>query len=185
METTVTDLATPGLSTAGLSTPGLATPGLTMPGLTMPEVSGTDPGASDLIATSTTLTGTDCWELLATEQFGRVGLLVKGRPEILPVNYAIDGKTILFRTSEGSVLNEASMRVVAFEADRINVATHEGWSVMVQGVAQDIGNAIDPTSERLKRLALITWAPGTRQSWFRIDPDKVTGRRLHLSPDAL
>jgi nitroimidazol reductase NimA-like FMN-containing flavoprotein (pyridoxamine 5'-phosphate oxidase superfamily) len=171
METTVaTDLSTPDLST---------------PDLSGTDLIGTDLSSSDLIATSTTLTGIDCWELLATEQFGRVGLLVNGQPEILPVNYAIDGKTILFRTSEGSVLNEASMRVVAFEVDRVNVATHEGWSVMVQGVAQDIGNAIDPTSERLKRLALITWAPGTRQSWFRIDPDKVTGRRLYLTADAL
>ncbi len=171
METTVaTDLSTTDLSTTDLSTT---------------DLSDTDFGPSDLIATSETLTTTDCWELLATEQFGRVGLLVKGRPEILPVNYAIDGRTILFRTSMGSVLNEASMCVVAFEVDRVNVATHEGWSILVQGVAQDIGNAIDPTSERLKRLALITWAPGTRQSWFRIDPDKVTGRRLHLSPDAL
>ena len=149
------------------------------------DLSTTDLSTTDVIATSDTLTTTDCWQHLATEQFGRVGLLVEGRPEILPVNYAIDGKTILFRTSEGSVLNEASMCVVAFEVDRVNVATHEGWSVMVQGVAQDIGNAIDPTSERLRRLALITWAPGARQCWFRVDPDKITGRRLSLTPDSL
>jgi len=140
---------------------------------------------SGLIATLEPLTRADCWELLATAEFGRVGLLVDGRSEILPVNYAIDGETILFRTGEGSALNQASLCIVAFEADHIDPTTHAGWSVMVQGVARDIGDAIDPTSERLRRLTLITWAPGSRPRWFRIDPSKVTGRRLRVTPDAL
>ena len=44
---------------------------------------------------------------------------------------------------------------------------------------------VDPTSERLRRLSLVTWAPGARQRWFRIDPGKVSGRRLRIVPDAL
>lgn len=140
---------------------------------------------SGLIATLDPLTRNDCWGLLATATFGRVGLLVDGRPEVLPVNYALDGETVLFRTGEGSALNQASLCVVAFQVDRIDESSHAGWSVMVQGVARDIGDAIDPTSERLRRLSLITWAPGTRPRWFRIDPTKVTGRRLRVTPDAL
>ena len=42
---------------------------------------------------------------------GRLGLLVDGRPEVLPVNYALDGETVLFRTAEGTVLNQAACGV--------------------------------------------------------------------------
>jgi len=122
--------------------------------------------------------------LLATASVGRVGLLVAGRPEILPVNFALDGETVLFRTAEGTVLDQASLSVVAFEVDHVDDQAHSGWSVLVQGTAQFIGDAIDPTSERLRRLSLITWAPGRRQRWFKIQPDKVTGRRLRVVPDA-
>jgi hypothetical protein len=57
--------------------------------------------------------------------------------------------------------------------------------VLVQGFATDIGDAIDPTSQRIRQLALVTWAPGVRQRWFRVDPHRVTGRRLRVVPDAL
>lgn len=127
----------------------------------------------------------ECLGLLATASVGRVGLLVDLRPEILPVNYALDGETVLFRTAEGTVLTQASMAVVAFEVDRLDEVDHSGWSVLVQGVADDIGDAIDPTSERLRRLTLVTWAPGTRQRWVRITPNKITGRRIRVLPAEL
>ncbi len=138
-----------------------------------------------LVAAMEILTQRECLGLLATVNVGRIGLVVRDRPEVLPVNFALDGDTILFRTAEGTVLNEASLRVVAFEADHLDPANHAGWSVMIQGFARDIGDAIDPTSERLRRLSLITWAPGKRQRWFQIRPDKITGRRLRVVPDAL
>lgn len=131
------------------------------------------------------LSRTECLDLLASASVGRLGLLVDGRPEVLPVNYALDGESVLFRTAEGTVLNQASLAVVAFEVDDIDAQSHAGWSVMVQGVARDIGDAIDPTSERLRRLSLVTWAPGGRPRWFRIHADKITGRRLRVTPDAL
>lgn len=46
-------------------------------------------------------------------------------------------------------------------------------------------DALDANSARIRRLTLVTWAPGVRHSWFRIKPDKVTGRRLRMVPDAL
>jgi len=127
----------------------------------------------------------ECLNLLATESVGRVGLLVDGRPEILPVNFAIDGDTILFRTAHDTVLNQASMSVVAFEVDHLDPESHSGWSVLLQGLAYDIGDTIDATSERLRQLSLMTWAPDRRQRWFQIRPDKITGRRLRLLPDSL
>jgi uncharacterized protein len=139
----------------------------------------------NLIATLEPIPPTTCWNLLATTTVGRVGLLVDGKPEVLPVNYAIDGESILFRTGESTVLTQASLTVVAFEADHFDPRDHSGWSVMVQGFARDIGDAIDATSERLKKLSLVTWAPGNRSHWVHIKPEKVTGRRLAVSPSEL
>ena len=148
-------------------------------------MSGPEARDQNLIATIEAIPPTTCWNLLATTTVGRVGLLVDTKPEVLPVNYAIDGESILFRTGEGTVLTQASLTVVAFEADHLDPRDQSGWSVMVQGLARDIGDAIDPTSERLKRLSLVTWAPGTRAHWIHIQPDKVTGRRINVYPSEL
>ncbi|MDQ1376167.1 MAG: uncharacterized protein QOJ52_2165 [Acidimicrobiaceae bacterium] len=134
------------------------------------------------IATMEHLGRTECLNLLALTQVGRVAFVVDGRPEILPVNYALDGDAVLFRTSEDSVLNQVSLANVAFEVDCIDPSTRTGWSVVVHGHANDIADAIDPTSERLRRLALITWAPGQRQCWFVIRPRDISGRRLRVLP---
>jgi nitroimidazol reductase NimA-like FMN-containing flavoprotein (pyridoxamine 5'-phosphate oxidase superfamily) len=131
------------------------------------------------------LTPAECWAKLSRRAVGRVALVVDGRPAIFPVNYAIDGESIVFRTAEGSALTEASLRTVAFEVDDYNEITHSGWSVLVRGLAHDIGDALDDTSERLRRLPLDVWAPGTRQRWFHVQPDEVSGRLLRVLPEAL
>lgn len=124
------------------------------------------------------LDAAECLELLATASVGRVGLVVEGRPVVLPVNYVVDDLSVVFRTAEGTVLNKVALQMVAFQVDRIDEATATGWSVLVQGVAQDVSTAIDTTSERLRRLALVSWAPGQRHRWFRVNADTITGRRL-------
>lgn len=124
----------------------------------------------------------ECVALLSSCALGRVGLLVDGQPEILPVNYAVDGDVVLFRTAPGTVLTQAALSVVAFEVDDFDASGQSGWSVLVRGVAQDIGDAIDVRSERLRSLRLVTWAPGGRDRWFRIRPDRITGRRIVVTP---
>ncbi len=143
-----------------------------------------EPGP-DLVATVEQLAEPECWNLLAGAQVGRVGLLVEERVQVLPVNYALDGRTVLFRTAEGTVLNEASMSMVAFEVDWFDGTSHEGWSVVVEGFARDIGDALGADAERIRHLSLVTWAPGTRPRWFQIEPDAVTGRRIRLLPASL
>jgi len=140
---------------------------------------------SDVVATVEQLPEPECWNRLASGQVGRVGLLVDGAVEVLPVNYALDGRSIVFRTAEGTALTEASMAVVAFEVDRIDETTQEGWSVLVQGFARDLGDAIGANAERIRRLPLVTWAPGSRPRWFQIEPDKITGRRIRVLPASL
>lgn len=135
---------------------------------------------ADVAVTLEELTREECFALLGTTTVGRVGLLVDGKPEILPVNYVVEGPAVVFRTSAESVLNEAALQVVAFEADHLDESAHTGWSVLVQGVAQDVSSAVDTTSEQLRRLVLVTWAPGARHRWFRIPVDTISGRRLRV-----
>src|SRR6266568_6298955 len=105
------------------------------------------------------LSRSECRDLLATTTGGRVALVADGRPQIFPVNYVLDGDSVLFRTAEGTILSHAGLTNVAFEVDRIDESSHTGWSVLVHGRADDITDAIDPTSERLRRRPLTTWAP--------------------------
>jgi len=48
-------------------------------------------------------------------------------PEIFPVNYVVQGPTVLFRTAEGTTLISAAINNhVVFEADAHNVAAAAG-----------------------------------------------------------
>ncbi len=46
----------------------------------------------------------ECLRLLASQPVGRVAVVVDAWPMIFPVNYALDGDSIVFRTDEGSKL---------------------------------------------------------------------------------
>ena len=56
------------------------------------------PSASSSIAPD------ECLRLLASTTVGRVALTSKALPVILPVNYAVDGDTVVIRTRPGSLL---------------------------------------------------------------------------------
>ncbi len=125
----------------------------------------------------------ECLRLMAGTSVGRIGFTAGGLLHILPVNFALEGERIVFRTAEGTVLNRTALSRVAFEVDSMDEVTRTGWSVLVQGVAQDIGEAIDPTSESMRRLALVSWAPGSKPRWFDVVPETITGRRIRVAPD--
>jgi nitroimidazol reductase NimA-like FMN-containing flavoprotein (pyridoxamine 5'-phosphate oxidase superfamily) len=121
----------------------------------------------------------DCVALLRKTRIGRLAVVIKDQPHVLPLNYAVDENgTIVFRTAELTVATEASLRKVTFEVDDIDVERHQGWSVAVHGFCRDITQAIDRESERLRELPVRPWAPGQRDQWFKIIPAEITGRRL-------
>jgi nitroimidazol reductase NimA-like FMN-containing flavoprotein (pyridoxamine 5'-phosphate oxidase superfamily) len=100
----------------------------------------------------------ECLRLLAGGCVGRVVFTDAALPAALPVNYVLDGEEVLFRTRLGSQLAGAVPgNVVAFEVDRIDVATRTGWSVLGVGEAYEVR---DPS--RLAGLADSgpePWAP--------------------------
>ena len=121
----------------------------------------------------------DCVRLLATQQVGRLAFVVGGAPEVLPVNYVLDGEAVVFATAAGTKLSFAERGPVAFEVDDTDAATRVGWSVVVRGRAHVVTELDAPgTLERLRALPLSPWAGGERPHLVRIEPTAITGRRV-------
>jgi uncharacterized protein len=120
----------------------------------------------------------DCLRLLASVPVGRVGLLADGDLLVLPVNHAVDGQDVVFRTARGSKLSAAEkLDLVAFEADAYDPGTRRGWSVVISGHAEGVYE--DDEVRRLSRLGLEPWpAAIDRPYWIRIRPTSVSGRRI-------
>lgn len=125
-----------------------------------------------------TLPFTTCLELLASVPVGRVGFFADGEVVILPVNHAVDGQDVVFRTAPGSKLSAAEgQELVAFEADSYDPQTRTGWSVLATGRVEVVYD--DAEIERLSGLRLSPWASAVeRPFWIRIRPVSITGRRI-------
>lgn len=133
--------------------------------------------------------GTDeCLQLLATQEVGRLGFITGDVPQILPVNYVLDGEAVVFATAPGSKLWGTVRSSVVFEVDDIDRSTRSGWSVVVHGLAQEITGFDAPELvARVHSLAPNPWADGDRLHLVRIAPRFFTGRRVgtHRSQSAL
>jgi nitroimidazol reductase NimA-like FMN-containing flavoprotein (pyridoxamine 5'-phosphate oxidase superfamily) len=118
-----------------------------------------------------------CLRLLGSVPVGRVGFYADGELVVLPVNHAMDGQDVVFRTAAGSKLSAAEGRnLVAFEADDYDPRTRSGWSVLVNGRAEVVYE--DAETQRLSRLGLHPWVTAVeRPFWIRIRPVSVTGRQ--------
>jgi nitroimidazol reductase NimA-like FMN-containing flavoprotein (pyridoxamine 5'-phosphate oxidase superfamily) len=123
----------------------------------------------------------DCLRLLASAPVGRVGFYADGEVMVLPVNHAVDGQDVVFRTAHGSKLSAAEgQAVVAFEADAYDPQTRSGWSVLVHGRAEVVYE--DAEIQRLSGLGLHPWARAVdRPFWIRIRPTAVSGRQIPVN----
>ncbi|HEX4816627.1 pyridoxamine 5'-phosphate oxidase family protein [Nonomuraea sp. NPDC049480] len=119
----------------------------------------------------------ECLTLLSTTPIGRIVFTDRALPAVQPVNFHLDGHSIVIRTSIGSKLAAATRRaVVAFEADEFDPELRTGWSVTAVGHARAV---TDPAEiNRLAALPLITWAPGSRDHYIVVEAEQVSGRRI-------
>lgn len=127
----------------------------------------------------------ECRRLLETQPIGRLAFVKQGRPVVLPVNFAVDGDDIVFRTKKGSKLDvaeQAAGTAVAFECDHYEADTQSGWSVLVHGGMHPV---LDLTRQsRLDKLGLHLWADDVeRRRWLRVEIGELSGRRI-VRPDA-
>jgi nitroimidazol reductase NimA-like FMN-containing flavoprotein (pyridoxamine 5'-phosphate oxidase superfamily) len=114
----------------------------------------------------------DSLELLRSKSIGRLAMVLDDRIDIFPINYAIDGRSILFRTNQGHKMRSASDGEVAFEVDSIETEAHAGWSVVVHGEAEDVTGKVESGADTVE-----PWA-GRKEFLVRITPRSITGRRV-------
>lgn len=125
----------------------------------------------------------DCWELLSSANVGRLAIIVDGHPEIFPVNFVVERRSIVFRTAAGTKLwGSAKEEPAAFEIDGYEPTTEEAWSVVARGGTALI-DSVDEQSA-VDALGLEPWEPGTKAHYVRLSPKALTGRRFKVNaPD--
>ncbi len=126
------------------------------------------------------MSASESWDLLASAALGRLVTSVDGHAEIFPVNFAVQRRTVLFRTAEGTKLVSAAINnSVLFEVDDHNAA--EGWSVIVRGVARMLRS--NEEFEEAERAQLLPWIATLKQHYVRIKPVSISGRRFRFGPE--
>ncbi|MEB4210198.1 pyridoxamine 5'-phosphate oxidase family protein [Mycobacterium sp. 94-17] len=119
----------------------------------------------------------ECWELLGSLALGRLITYADGQPDIFPVNYVVQRRTVLFRTAEGTKLvSSAINNGVLFEADDHNVA--QAWSVIVRGTARSLRTPQE--LEEAERAQVLPWTRSEKTHYVRIVPESITGRRFQF-----
>jgi len=114
----------------------------------------------------------ECWALAAARPVGRIAWSGASGPTVLPVNFTVNGTSVLVRTTAYSeVARECDDSPMAFEVDDIDPADRTGWSVLLRGrghLEYGPGQGDEPE----------VWLSGPRSLRLRIDVTEVTGRRL-------
>jgi len=124
----------------------------------------------------------ECLGLLATDEIGRLAVVVANTPLVMPVNYALDDETVVFRTDPGTKLDQGPRARASFEVDSFDRARRTGWSVVATGRLEEVTHYDATTFDRVRRLVVDPWAGGEKTHWMRLVPDRVTGRRITEPP---
>ena len=126
----------------------------------------------------------ECLRLIAPGGIGRIAFSGRYGPTVLPVNYRLYQRTIVFRTAQDSATVE-DLRTgiadaeykVAFEIDDFSSVERIGWSVLVQGSAHHVDSEAERAS--VSEAGVEAWPGGEREAFVRIVPTRITGRRIH------
>jgi uncharacterized protein len=130
------------------------------------------------------ITTDEAFALLARggQHVGRLVITVGGEPVVFPLNYAVDGEAIVFRTGVGTKLTGITRSLATFEVDDID-ASGQGWTVVFEGLAQEVLDADPETLQaRVAAIELDTWPGGDRTHVVRIRPYRVHGTAWTMVP---
>lgn len=126
----------------------------------------------------TELSREECIELITDEMVGRVAMSTPVGPRIVPVNYAVHGDSVVFRTAPyGELGTYGPGTELAFEVDRLDYERHQGWSVVILGRGQVVQEA-DEVADIRSTWESRPWAGGSRNMYIRLRWREVTGRRV-------
>lgn len=119
-----------------------------------------------------------CLTRLAGAQIGRLAVVDGTGPMIFPVNYVLDGRTIVFRTAGGTKLEQGPRAGACFEIDAFDDASRTGWSVVAAGRLDEITQYESHAMDAAQALPVDPWAGGDKPHWMRLTPTRITGRRV-------
>lgn len=127
------------------------------------------------------LTADECWEMLRSHSFGRLAFHLGPEVHLTPINYAVEGRKLLFRTAPGNKLVGVTMNSdVVFEIDEYDAVSAR--SVIVRGVARRLD---EDQQHRADEVPLRPWVPTQKYEVVEIDPDEITGRAFYLDTAGL
>jgi nitroimidazol reductase NimA-like FMN-containing flavoprotein (pyridoxamine 5'-phosphate oxidase superfamily) len=124
-----------------------------------------------------------CWLAIESTDLGRLAVIrPQGDVDILPINYAVDGTTIYFRTAPGSKFDSLKNRApVALEIDHFD--EEAAYSIVVKGRAERLEAPAE--IDAADALPLAPWIPTVKLRWIRIRPTEVTGRVFARGPEPI
>jgi transcriptional regulator with XRE-family HTH domain len=130
-------------------------------------------------ATLEVLTKEESWAYVRPGGIGRFLYNADRGPVAVPVNYAMLGNTVVFRTDDRTAAAGAvSQHRVSFDVDHIDDVLSEGWSVLVSGFATILTHPDDRRA--VAGLNIEPWPGGERNTFIQLIPEEVTGRRIRL-----
>jgi nitroimidazol reductase NimA-like FMN-containing flavoprotein (pyridoxamine 5'-phosphate oxidase superfamily) len=121
----------------------------------------------------------ECRRLITPGGVGRIAFGTLDGPVIIPVNFAVLAGTIVIRTAVGTIIDGHAGGQVALEADHIDEALRQGWSVLVRGPAHHVTHPAE-LSRLQEDAAVWPWAAGEREVYVRVIPSQITGRRIEI-----
>ena len=128
--------------------------------------------------TTVDLDASECRELIADSEFGRLAVRSDDGVDIFPINFLMHGDALYFRSGPESKLVDLTRDPrVAFEVDDRTATT--AWSVVVRGHAVRLNSDSDIEASTVP--ALRTWHPGAKFNYVRIEIETITGRRFPVS----
>ncbi|HSL56562.1 MAG TPA: pyridoxamine 5'-phosphate oxidase family protein [Acidimicrobiales bacterium] len=116
-----------------------------------------------------------CWRLLTTQPVGRLIVLVDGRIEVFPINYAVHERAVYVRTAPGTKVAGVGGEAV-FEVDEAAWMLTQGWSVIARGRLEAV---TDPDEiAAAEQLPLRPWADSDKPHFLRLVTEEITGRQV-------
>lgn len=122
---------------------------------------------------------TGCRRLLEATRFGRLAVVVDGKPVIIVLNHVAHRGDVLFRTSDDATLvgltaGGAGVDAV-YEVDSAFPVGQSGWSVIAAGT---LVRETDAARIAAAREEVQAWAHGDRDTVLRLDVHTISGRRV-------
>jgi uncharacterized protein len=122
------------------------------------------------------LTWEECVARLESSTVGRIAVTHRALPAIVPVNFAMSGSRVIFRTEPGGMLASACAgAVVAFEVDDVSPDGRRGWSVLLVGMAELLEGS---AAVRANETGLVAAVGGGRDQFVAITIGQLSGRLI-------